>query len=189
MTTPKSIYELNRDSYKALKEKLGLKNAMQAPQLSKIIISNGFGSVKDKKKIELIGDRLAKITGQKPAVRVTKKAIATFKTRVGDPIAYQTTLRGKRMCEFLDRLVHIALPRTKDFRGLSRNSVDAMGNYTIGIKEHTIFAETSDEDLKDVFGMSVTIVTTSNNKNTTLALLEYLGLPLKKTDDSKKARK
>jgi len=189
MTQYKSVYELNKDSFKALKEKLGLTNAMQAPKLSKIIISNGFGSVKDKKKIELIADRLAKIAGQKPAVRVTKKAIATFKTRVGDPIAYQTTLRGKRMCEFLDRLIHIALPRTKDFRGLSRNSVDAMGNYTIGIKEHTIFAETADEDLKDVFGMSITIVTNTREKNTTLALLEYIGLPFKKTDDAKKAKK
>ena len=101
---------------------------------------------------------------KKPALRVTKKAIATFKTREGDPVGYQITLRGRRMTEFLDRLIHIALPRTKDFRGLSRASVDDMGNYTLGIKEHTIFAETSDEDLKDVFGMSITIVTTSNDK-------------------------
>ena len=189
MTHYKSVYELNKDSFSALKEKLGLKNAMQAPRLSKIVIGSGFGSVKDKKKVELIADRLAKITGQKPALRVTKKAIASFKTREGDPIAYQITLRGKRMCEFLDRLVHIALPRTKDFRGLSRNSVDAMGTYTIGIKEHTLFAETADEDLKDVFGMGMTIVTTSRDKNATLALLEYIGLPMKKVDDAKKAKK
>ncbi len=186
MTQAKSVYELNKESFSPLKEKLGLKNAMQAPRLSKVVISNGFGSVKDKKKIELIADRLAKITGQKPATRVTKKAIASYKTREGDPIAYQITLRGKRMCEFLDRLIHIALPRTKDFRGLSRNSVDAMGNYTIGIKEHTIFAETADEDLKDVFGMSLTIVTTTRNKNSTLAFLEYIGLPLKKSEEQKK---
>ncbi len=152
------------------------------------IVSSGFGSVKDKKKIELIANRLAKITGQKPALRVTKKAIATFKTRQGDPIAYQITLRGKRMCEFLDRLINIALPRTKDFRGLSKNSVDAMGNYTMGIKEHTIFAETADEDLKDVFGMGITMVTSSNNKPATLAFLEYIGLPLKR-EEEKKGRK
>ena len=186
MTQVKSVYELNKESFSTLKEKLGLKNAMQAPHLSKVVISNGFGSVKDKKKIELIADRLAKITGQKPATRVTKKAIASYKTREGDPIAYQITLRGKRMCEFLDRLIQIALPRTKDFRGLSRNSVDAMGNYTLGIKEHTIFAETADEDLKDVFGMSLTIVTTTRNKNSTLAFLEYIGLPLKKAEEQKK---
>ncbi|MCX6715828.1 MAG: 50S ribosomal protein L5 [Candidatus Taylorbacteria bacterium] len=178
----KTSFELNKDSWKVLQAPLGLKNPMQAPQLSKVVISSGFGSIKDKKKIDLIADRLAKITGQKAAVRVTKKAIATFKTREGDPIGYQVTLRGKRMNEFLDRLIHIALPRTKDFRGLSRSSVDAMGNYTIGIKEHTIFPETSDEDLKDVFGMAITIVTTSSDKKATLAFLEHLGLPLKREE-------
>lgn len=181
----KTIYELNKDSFKALKTTLGLKNPMQTPRLLKVVVSCGFGSVKDKKKIELIADRLAKITGQKPAVRVTKKAIATFKTRLGDPIGYQITLRGKRMYEFLDRLIHIALPRTKDFRGLSRTSVDAMGNFTIGIKEHTIFAETSDEDLKDVFGLAITIVTTSSDKKSTLAFLTHLGFPLKKEEEKK----
>jgi large subunit ribosomal protein L5 len=178
----KSVYELNKDSFNTLKGPLALKNPMQTPRLVKVVISSGFGSTKDKRKIEIMADRLARITGQKPAVRATKKAIATFKTRVGDPIGYQVTLRGKRMCEFLDRLIHIALPRTKDFRGLSRTSVDAMGNYTIGIKEHTIFAETSDEDLKDVFGFAATIVTTSNDKKATLAFLEYLGLPVKKEE-------
>ncbi len=184
--THKTVAELNKDSFKALKVPLNISNAMQAPRLVKVVISNGFGSTKDKKKIELIADRLAKITGQKPAVRATKKAIATFKTRVGDPIGYQITLRGKRMTEFLDRLINVALPRTKDFRGLSRKSVDAMGNYTLGIKEHTIFAETADEDLKDVFGMSITIVTTSNDKKNTLAFLEHIGLPLKREEDAKK---
>lgn len=176
----KTVQELNKGSYEALKGMLGLTNPMQAPRLVKVVISNGFGSVKDKKKIELIADRLSKITGQKPAVRATKKAIATWKTRVGDPVGYMITLRGKRMTEFLDRFIHIALPRTKDFRGLSRTSVDAMGNCTIGVKEHTIFAETSDEDLKDVFGFAITIVTTSDNKKSTLAFLQYLGLPFKK---------
>lgn len=178
--THKTVYELNKDSFKAIGSKLGLNNPMQAPQLLKVVVSCGFGSIKDKKKIELIADRLSRITGQKPAVRVTKKAIASFKTRLGDPIGYQITLRGKRMYEFLDRLIHVALPRTKDFRGLSRDSVDAMGNYTMGIKEHTIFAETSDEDLKDVFGFAITVVTSSSNKNTTLAFLSHLGFPLKK---------
>lgn len=181
----KTVAELNKESYAALKDKLGLKNPMQAPRLLKAVVSNGFGSVKDKKKVELIADRLAKITGQKPAIRVTKKAIATFKTRQGDAIGYQVTLRGKRMFEFMDRLIHIALPRTKDFRGLSRTSVDDMGNYTMGIKEHTIFAETSDEDLKDVFGFAVTLVTTSRDKKHTLAFLEHIGLPLKREESKK----
>jgi large subunit ribosomal protein L5 len=184
----KTTFDLNRASYAALKETLKLKNPMQAPRLSKIVISSGFGSIKDKKKIELIADRIARITGQKPATRVTKKAIATFKTRVGDPVGYQVTLRGARMDQFLDRLIHIALPRTKDFRGLSRNSVDDMGNYTIGIKEHTIFPETSDEDLKDVFGIAITLVTTSRDKKATLAFLEYLGLPLKREESTKTSK-
>jgi large subunit ribosomal protein L5 len=182
----KTTYELNKESYKALKDSLNLKNPMQAPRLLKVVVSNGFGSTKDKKKIELIGDRLARITGQKPAVRATKKAIATFKTRIGDPVGYQVTLRGKRMGEFLDRMIHVALPRTKDFRGLPRTSVDDMGNYTMGIKEHTIFPETADEDLKDVFGMSVTLVTTSRDKKATLAFLEHIGLPLKREGETKK---
>ena len=183
--TYKTVYDLNKDSFNSLKGTLGLTNPMQAPRLLKAVISCGFGSVKDKKKIELIENRLSRITGQKPAVRTTKKAIATFKTRLGDPIGYQITLRGKRMYEFLDRLINIALPRTKDFRGLSRTSVDAMGNYTFGIREHTIFAETSDEDLKDVFGFAVSIVTSSSDKNATLAFLEHIGMPLKNKEEEK----
>lgn len=181
----KTVKELSNNAFEALKVPLHLTNAMQAPRLVKVVISNSFGSVKDKGKIELIADRLAKITGQKPAVRTTKKAIASFKTRLGDPVGYIITIRGPRMNEFLDRLIHVALPRTKDFRGLSRDSVDAMGNYTIGIKEHTIFPETSDEDLRNVFGFSITIVTTSNDKKTTLAFLEHLGLPLKREEVKK----
>ncbi len=183
-TTP--IFELNKNSFQGMKEKMPLKNPMQAPRLVKVVISSGIGSIKDKKKIELIADRLSKITGQKPAIRGAKKSIATFKTRTGDPSGYVITLRGKRMTEFLDRLVHISLPRTKDFRGISRNGVDEMGNYTLGIKEHTIFSETADEDLKDVFGLGVVVVTTSKKKEETLAFLEYLGFPFKKADDSKK---
>lgn len=181
-TAPTTTYELNKKSFTGMKEKFGWKNTMQAPRLMKVVVSTGIGSVKDKKKVELIADRLAKITGQKPALRGSKKSIASFKVRAGDPVGYQITLRGKRMCDFIDRLVNIALPRTKDFRGISRNGVDEMGNYTLGIKEHTIFAETSDEDLKDVFGLGVNVVTSSKEKAETLAFLEYLGFPFKKVD-------
>ncbi len=185
ITAPTSTYELNKQSFKALKEQFGWKNPMQAPQLKKVVISTGIGSMKDKRKIELIADRLAKITGQKPAVRGAKKSIASFKVRTGDPVGYQVTLRGKRMMDFVDRLIHIALPRTKDFRGISKTGVDQMGNYTLGIKEHTIFAETSDEDLKDVFGLGVTFVTSSEKKDQTIAFLEYLGFPFKKEEGKK----
>ncbi len=180
--TEKSTFELNKESYKALKDKFGYKNPMQAPTLTKLVISTGTGSVKDKKKIELIADRLARITGQKPAPRSSKKSIASFKVRAGDLVGYQITLRGKRMCDFIDKLVHIALPRTKDFRGITKTAVDQMGNYTLGIKEHTIFPETSDEDLKDVFGFGMTLVTTSKTKAETLAFMEYLGFPFKKEE-------
>src|SRR5574343_567062 len=183
--TEKSIYEMNKGSFSAMKEKFGYTNPMQAPTLSKIIISTGTGSVKDKKKVELIADRLAKITGQKPAPRTSKKSVASFKVRQGDLVGYQITLRGKRMCDFIDKLIHIALPRTKDFRGISKLAVDQMGNYTLGIKEHTIFPETSDEDLKDVFGFGMTIVVTSKKKDETIAFLEYLGFPFKKEETTK----
>jgi large subunit ribosomal protein L5 len=185
-TATPTIFDLNKNSFKGMKDKLGATNPMQAPRLLKVVVSSGIGSIKDKKKIELIADRLSKITGQKPAMRGAKKSIASFKTRTGDPSGYVITLRGKRMTDFIDRLVHIALPRTKDFRGISRNGVDEMGNYTLGIKEHTIFPETSDEDLKDVFGLGVVVVTTSKKKEHTLAFLEYLGFPFKKADEKKK---
>lgn len=183
--TSKSTFELNKESYKALKEKFGYTNPMQAPKILKVVVSTGTGSIKDKKKVELIEDRITKITGQKPAPRSSKKSIASFKVREGDLVGYQVTLRGKRMADFIDKLIHIALPRTKDFRGISRTAVDEMGNYTLGIKEHTIFPETADEDLKDIFGIGMTIVTSSKKKDQTLALLEFIGFPFKKEEVGK----
>jgi large subunit ribosomal protein L5 len=174
------IKEKTAKAFNALKGKLHYTNPMQAPRLVKIVVSTGVGSLKDKKKLELILDRLSKITGQKASPRGAKKAIATFKSRIGDIVGYQVTLRGSRMNGFLDKFLNVALPRTKDFRGLSRGSVDEMGNITIGIKEHTIFPETADEDLKDVFGLSITIVTTAKSKDEALAYLEHLGFPLRK---------
>jgi len=186
--TEKTTYLLNKESFKALKDKFGYKNPMQAPVLKKIVISSGTGSVKDKKKVELIADRLTKITGQKPAPRSSKKSIASFKVRQGDLVGYQITLRGKRMCDFVDKLVHIALPRTKDFRGISKTAVDSLGNMTIGIKEHTIFPETGDEEIVNVFGLAVTIVTSAKSRPEALAFFEYLGFPMKKEEEKKKPR-
>ena len=123
---------------------------------------------------------MARITGQKAAPRGAKVSIATFKSREGDVVGYQVTLRGARMLDFLDRLINIALPRTKDFRGIPQTAADEMGNYTLGIKEHTIFPETADEELKDVFGFAVTIVTTAKSKDQVIALLTHLGFPFKK---------
>ena len=158
----------------------GYKNLMQTPRILKVVVSTGVGSFKDKTKFKVVEDRLARITGQKPAPRGAKVSIASFKSRQGDVVGYQVTLRGSRMFDFLDRLVNLALPRTKDFRGISPDAVDEMGNYTLGIKEHNIFPETSDEELKDVFGLAVTIVTTTKSKDEVVAFLTHLGFPFKK---------
>lgn len=175
-----SAVEKEKETFSALKNAFGYQSIMQAPHILKVVVSAGVGSVKDKNKVVLIEDRLARITGQKPSPCGAKKSIASFKIREGNIIGYQVTLRGKRMYDFLDRLINIALPRTRDFHGLPLKALDEMGNYTIGIREHTIFPETSDEDLKDVFGLSVTIVTTANSKEEARALLEHIGLPLQK---------
>ncbi len=167
-----------------LKEKFktleGYKNPMQKPRITKVVVSVGVGSYKDKNKFKVVEDRLARITGQKALARGAKISIASFKSREGDTVGYQVTLRGERMQDFLERLIHIALPRTKDFRGISTSSADEMGNFTLGIKEHTIFPETSDEELKDVFGLAITIVTTAKSKDEVIKLLSHLGFPFKK---------
>lgn len=178
-----SIREKQKKAFESLKETAGYKNPMQTPRIVKIVVSAGVGSFKDKKKIDLAIDRLSKITGQKPSLRGAKQSVAAFKIRQGDPVGLQVTLRGKRMHDFLDKLLNIAFPRTKDFRGISANSIDEMGNYTLGIREHTIFPETSDEDLRDVFGLSVTIVTTAKNKKETESYLRYLGFPFRKVEE------
>jgi large subunit ribosomal protein L5 len=175
------IQEQQKTVFKDLKNKFGWTSVMQTPKVEKVVVSVGIGKMaKEKGKHELVADRLAKITGQKPVVRGAKKSIATFKTRIGDPVGYQVTLRGKRAQDFLNRLINVALPRTKDFKGLSAVGIDAMGNYTLGIKEHSVFPETSDEDIKDVFGMAVTIVTTAKGPEAARDYLAHLGLPFKK---------
>jgi large subunit ribosomal protein L5 len=175
-----TLIEKQKDAHAVFAKEFGYTNAMQAPRILKVVVSAGVGSFKDKKKIELAADRMGKITGQKPVLRAAKKSIAGFKSREGDPMGYQVTLRGARMWQFLEKLVHIALPRTKDFRGLSRKAVDSMGNYTIGIREHSIFPEASEEELKDVFGLSTTIVTNVKNPKEALKFLELLGFPIQK---------
>ena len=171
--------ERQQTAYQALSEQFGYTSTMQSPRVEKVIISSGVGKKRDKKQIELIEDRMAKITGQKAAPRAARLSIASFKVREGDTVGLQTTLRGARMYDFLDKLIHIALPRTRDFRGLSATAIDDMGNITIGIKENTIFPETSDEDLKDVFGFAVTIVTSAKSKEEAEAFFRHLGLPLR----------
>lgn len=176
----KTIKEKEIETFKVLKDKFGYANVMQAPKLVKVVIGTGIGKISDKKRKEFIGEKLALIAGQKAAPRQAKKSIASFKVRQGDFVGYQVTLRGNRMIDFLEKLIHIALPRTRDFRGLKATAIDDMGNMTIGIKEHNIFPETAEEDIKDVFGLALTVVTTSKTKEQTRAFLEYLGFPFSK---------
>lgn len=175
-----SVQARIKDAYEAMKEEFGYANMHQAPTIDKVVVSVGTGRVDDKGKIALIQDRLAKITGQKPSPRPAKQSIASFKLREGEIIGYQVTLRGARKMDFLNKLIHVAIPQTRDFRGLKVSSIDEMGNYTLGIKDNTIFPETADEELKDVFGMSVTLVTTASSKKEAEALLRHIGLPLQK---------
>ncbi len=175
----KTIKEKISDDQKSLQSKLGVKNIMAMPKISKVVISVGTGKNKDKKHNDLVADRLAKITGQKPSFRGAKKSIASFKLREGDIIGLSVTLRGIRMYGFLDKFINVAVPRMRDFRGFPLSAIDDMGNLTVGIKEHTIFPETADEDLKDVFGLSVTIVTTAQTKDEARALLEVINFPFK----------
>lgn len=175
-----TLKEKQVESFEVMKKDFGYKNVMQSPKVLKVVLSVGVGSIKDKKKVELVADRLMKISGQKAILRNAKKSIASFKSREGDPMGYQVTLRGVKMWNFLEKLVHIALPRTKDFRGLPSTSMDGMGGYSIGIKEHSIFPEATDEELKDVFGLGITVVTNVRKKEETKKFLELLGFPIKK---------
>lgn len=176
-----TVKQKEKKAFNELKEKFGYTNVMQSPRLQKVVVSVGVGKIKaDKRKVELIPLKLALITGQKASMRPAKKSIATFKVREGQISGYQVTMRGNQMYGFLDKLINVALPRTRDFRGIEVKGIDEMGNFTLGIKENSIFPETADEDLKDVFGMSVTIVMSSRKKAETEAFLRYLGMPFKK---------
>lgn len=176
------VSEKQKASFEKLSKKFGYKNVMAAPKLVKVTVSVATGSAikRDRKFNELVMDRLAKITGQKPTLRKAKKAVASFKTRQGDIIGVSVTLRGKRMFGFLDKLFNVGLPRTKDFRGIARTSVDNIGNLTFGVKEHTIFPEIHDEELKDIFGMAITLGTTAKTKDEATDFFELIGIPFRK---------
>jgi large subunit ribosomal protein L5 len=177
-----TVKEKQNKAYATMKAKYGYKNIMAAPKIMKVVLSVGTGSgiKKDKNRGTLIADRLTKITGQKTAVKTAKQSIATFKLREGEPVGVMVTLRGARMYSFLDKLFNVSLPRTKDFRGLDAKAVDNMGNLTIGLKEHTIFPETADEEIKDVFGLAITIVTTAKSKAEATEFFKLVGVPFKK---------
>ena len=164
-----------------LKEKLGLKNTMQVPRILKITINMGVGeAVADKKVMDAATADMAKITGQKPAVTKAKKSVATFKVRDGQAIGCKVTLRGDRMYEFLDRLVSIAIPRIRDFRGISTRSFDGRGNYSLGVKEQIIFPEIQYDQIDQIRGMDITISTSASDDKHGRALLEAFNFPFRK---------
>jgi large subunit ribosomal protein L5 len=164
-----------------LKESLGKRNEMEIPRLEKVVVSVGVGDLKEtKESIDKVAAELAHIVGQKPKINLSRKAVSAFKLRIGQPIGLTVTLRGTRMYDFLNKLVNVALPRVRDFRGLPLKSFDGHGNYTVGIKEYPIFPEVHYENISILFGLQVNIKTTAKNDEDAKALLQSLGFPFEK---------
>ena len=174
-----------QDQYKAeivpkLKEKFGYRNVMQVPRLSKVVVNMGLGdAIENVKVIETAADEIGIITGQKPVVTKARKSIANFKLREGVPIGVMVTLRRDRMYHFLDKLIAIALPRVRDFRGVSPRGFDGRGNYTLGIKEQIMFPEVNYDKIDKIRGMNITIVTTARTDEEGLELLRLMGIPFR----------
>ena len=180
-TKPRLKEKYYTDILKQLMAEKKYKNIMEAPRLKKITINMGVGSAtQNAKELEGAVKDLAKISGQKPVITKAKKSIASFKLRAGNSIGCKVTLRGARMYEFLDRLLNIAIPRIRDFRGISKKSFDGRGNYTIGLREQTIFPEVSVDDITSLKGMNITLTLNSKSDADSLALLEKFGFPFKK---------
>ncbi len=164
-------------------KKFGYKNVMQVPKLVKIVVNMGVGqATQEPKLLEMAMKELAKITGQQPVIRRARKSISNFKLRAGMAIGCKVTLRRERMYEFLDRLINAAIPRIRDFRGLSDKSFDGRGNYTLGIKEHVIFPEINVDEVERIFGMDITIVTTAKTDEEAYELLRLFGMPFVKRE-------
>ena len=165
----------------ALIERFGYTTPMQAPRITKITVNMGVGDAKqDSKVLEAATDQLATITGQRPNIRRARKSIAQFKVREGMPVGVSVTLRGERQYEFLDRLLSIAIPRIRDFRGLNPRSFDGRGNYSMGVREQIIFPEVDYDEIDQVRGLDITITTTAAGDEESFALLEALGMPFAK---------
>lgn len=172
-----------KEIVKSLKAKFNYKSVMQVPRISKITLNMGLGEAMDDKKVIASGvSDLGKIAGQKPVVTLARKSIAGFKVREGWPIGCKVTLRGQRMYEFLDRLITIALPRVRDFRGLSIKSFDGRGNYSLGFKEQIVFPEIEYDKIDALRGLDITITTSANSNKEAQALLEAFNFPFKEKD-------
>ena len=178
---PRLKQQYNSEIVPALREEFGFANVMQVPGVTKVVVNMGVGdAARDSKLIEGAIRDLGAITGQRPAVTRARKSIAQFKLREGMPIGAHTTLRGDRMWEFLDRLLTIALPRIRDFRGLSPRQFDGRGNYTFGLNEQSMFHEINQDSIDRVRGMDITVVTTASTDEEGRALLRALGFPFKR---------
>jgi len=185
VSTAPRLKQLYREQYVAeLQKDLGLENVNQVPKLEKIILSVGIGKHKDDKRHhEIVATTLRKITGQQPVDRMARKSIATFKIRAGmNRVGISVTLRGARMYEFLDRLINVAMPRIRDFHGVSAKAFDKSGNYNLGIVEQSIFPELTFEDTQVLHGLQVTFVMKAEDKTHSRALLEKFGMPFEKGD-------
>lgn len=179
MESLKESYEKNLVPH--LMEKFGYKNKMEVPKLDKIVVNVGLGEMAhDKNLIEPVREEIAAITGQRPLLTKSKKSISNFKIRDGAPVGYKVTLRKKIMYEFLDRLVNFVIPRIRDFRGVSSTSFDQNGNYTLGIKDQTIFPELNLDKIPMAHGLDICFVTTAKNKDEAYALLQGFGMPFAK---------
>lgn len=182
LNTPRLKEHFNSEVADKLKKDFDL-NAMQVPKLEKIVVSVGLGKDKDNKRMfEVATNTLAKITGQQPVETIAKKSIANFKLREGSRIGLKVTLRGDRMYEFLDRIVNLVLPRLRDFHGTSSGSFDQNGNYSLGLKDQSVFHELSFDEIATAHGLEISIVTTTNDVAQSRALLEGLGMPFEKKE-------
>jgi large subunit ribosomal protein L5 len=172
----KDLY--SKEVRQKLQSEFGIKNVMAVPKIEKIVLNMGVGeAIANAKVLDSAVDELTQIAGQKPVIRKAKKSIASFKLRAGVPIGTSVTLRGEKMYEFLDRLINIALPRVRDFRGVPTKSFDGRGNYTLGIRDHVIFPEIDYSKIDKSKGMNITIVTTAKNDDQARFLLRELGMP------------
>lgn len=161
-------------------KKFGARSILAVPRIEKVVVNIGIGRVKDDKEREDIKKNIELITGQRPQGRPARIAIASFKTRKGSLVGYRVTLRGKRMQDFLERLVFVALPRTRDFRGIEKRAIDEYGNLHIGVREHIVFPEMTGEDIRRIFSLQITIVTNAHIKEKAGLLFQSLGFPLAK---------
>jgi len=186
--TPRLKADYDERIVKAMTEKFGYKNALEVPRLEKIVINMGVGeATQDKKKVETAAQEMELIAGQKPVITKAKKSIAQFKLREGMPIGVKVTLRRERMYEFLDRLVTVALPRVRDFRGLNPKSFDGRGNYAMGLKEQIVFPEINYDRIEKVRGMDVIITTTAKTDDEARELLRLFNFPFPVEEDQKQA--